>query len=224
MIELRNITKSFADGTSEREVLSNLNLTVQDGEFVAITGVSGSGKTTLLSILGTSLQPDGGTYLLNGQQIPGEEKMLARLRNQQIGVVFQEHRLLPQLTALENVLLPLLATKKETTSEDEKKALDLMQLTGVSALANKFPATLSGGEQARVAICRALIQSPSLLLADEPTGQLDKENARLIAELFLKINKELHTTIIVVTHSQELAECAGRACRLEQGRLCDVEK
>ncbi|MDO4214678.1 MAG: ABC transporter ATP-binding protein [Bacteroidales bacterium] len=219
-IELKDICKSFSDGRNQvREVLSHLDLCVEKGEFVSITGVSGSGKTTLLSVLGLLLQPEHGSYLLKGEDIYLSNKPLHNLRNQEIGFVFQDFRLLPQLTALDNILLPVLASKQESTMEEEAYALELMDFMGIQALKDQYPETLSGGEKTRVSICRALIQHPSLLLADEPTGQLDAENAQLIASLFQQINIEMGTTIIMVTHSAEMAHTARKQYKLVNGHL-----
>lgn len=219
-IELNDICKSFSDGQNKmRNVLNHLNLNVEKGDFVSITGVSGSGKTTLLSVLGTLLQPESGSYALKGEDIYKSIVPLHEIRNQEIGFVFQDFRLLPQLTAMDNILLPILALKSETTEQEQGYALQLMEFMGIGALKDQYPETLSGGEKTRVSICRALIQHPSLLLADEPTGQLDTENARLIADLFLQINREMGTTIIMVTHSAEMADTAQKKYRLRNGQL-----
>lgn len=219
MLRLSNIHKSFMDGTTEREVLRGVTLNVEDGEFIAITGVSGSGKTTLLSILGTLLRPDNGEYILDGRNLSLPGISFEEVRNRQIGFVFQDFRLLPQLTVMENILLPCLADATKVGEDDEQRARELMELTGISHIASQYPGTLSGGEKARTAICRALINKPSLLLADEPTGQLDSETAQKIADLFRHVNKETKTSIIVVTHSKELASTADRTYELKNGSL-----
>lgn len=217
MIKLENITKSFADGTRTRMVLDGVNLTVEDGEFIAITGESGAGKTTLLSILGTLLKADSGSYIINNEDVANAD--LPNLRNKQIGVVFQDHRLLPQFSALQNILLPLLADHKDCPKEAEKRAEELMQFMGISDLKDQSVAVLSGGEKTRVAICRALINNPSILLADEPTGQLDSDNTQTIAALFKQVNAEFHTTIIMVTHSDAMAKVASKQYNLCKGQL-----
>lgn len=217
MIKLENITKSFADGTRTRMVLDGVNLTVEDGEFIAITGESGAGKTTLLSILGTLLKADSGSYIINNEDVANAD--LPNLRNKQIGVVFQDHRLLPQFSALQNILLPLLADHKDCPKEAEKRAEELMQFVGISYLKDQSVAVLSGGEKTRVAICRALINNPSILLADEPTGQLDSDNSQTIAALFKQVNAEFHTTIIMVTHSDAMAKVASKQYNLCKGQL-----
>lgn len=220
LILLSNIAKSFRDGEKrENNVLRKIDMEVEKGEFIAITGPSGSGKTTLLSILGTMLPPDSGKYFLNGVELTGYSVDLAKVRNNQIGFVFQDHRLMPQYTVLENILLPILAATSRCTQEEVEYARQLMELTRISKLAEQYPRTLSGGEASRVAVCRALIRKPLLILADEPTGQLDRENARNIASLFSEINQYMQTTIVMVTHSDETSSFAHRIYKLNGGVL-----
>lgn len=218
-IILNNIHKSFTDGTSTREVLKGISLSLNQGEFIAITGVSGSGKTTLLNILGTLLRPDNGEYHINNTEVtlPGTD--LSAFRNKHIGFVFQDFRLLPQYTAEENILVPLLANASQVTKEQKQYANQLMQSLGILHIKDQLPASLSGGEKARVSICRALINHPSLLLADEPTGQLDSENALTIATLLQQVNKEFGTTIIMVTHDSTIASKATRQISLINGQI-----
>ena len=218
LIELVAIQKSFHDGDNRlNHVLRGVNLHVEQGDFVAIKGASGSGKTTLLSILGTLLPPDSGRYFLNGQAITNGLVNLASVRNRQVGFVFQDHRLLAPYTVKENILLPLLADATQVEAAAEARAEELMRLTRIERLANAYPATLSGGEASRVAVCRALIRQPLLLLADEPTGQLDRENAQNIASLFKELNQTLGTTILMVTHSDETSAYAKRILNLIGG-------
>ena len=218
LIELVAIQKSFHDGDNRlNHVLRDVNLRVEQGDFVAIKGASGSGKTTLLSILGTLLTPDAGRYFLNGQEITNGLVNLASVRNRQIGFVFQDHRLLAPYTVKENILLPLLADATQVDRAAEERAEELMRLTRIERLANAYPTTLSGGEASRVAVCRALIRQPLLLLADEPTGQLDRENAQNIASLFKELNQTLGTTILMVTHSDETSAYAKRILNLTGG-------
>ena len=218
LIELVAIQKSFHDGDNRlNHVLRDVNLRVEQGDFLAIKGASGSGKTTLLSILGTLLTPDAGRYFLNGQEITNGLVNLASVRNRQIGFVFQDHRLLAPYTVKENILLPLLADATQVEAAAEARAEELMRLTRIERLANAYPATLSGGEASRVAVCRALIRQPLLLLADEPTGQLDRENAQNIASLFKELNQTLGTTILMVTHSDETSAYAKRILNLIGG-------
>ena len=220
MIKLINIQKSYHDGENrQNHVLRGINMEVENGGFVAIKGASASGKTTLLSILGTLLQPDVGSYLLNNIELNVPNANLPEIRNKQIGFVFQDHRLLSQFTALENILLPTLAFKNQSDKEEIEYAHHLLELTGISGAANQYPHTLSGGEASRTVLCRALIMKPLLLLADEPTGQLDVENARNIASLLAEINASLHTTIVMVTHSDEISSVAKKIFILENGVL-----
>ena len=218
LIELVDIQKSFHDGEHRlNHVLRGVNLRIEQGDFVAIKGASGSGKTPLLSILGTLLPPDTGRYFLNGRELTGSPIDLAQIRNRQIGFVFQDHRLLAPYTVKENILLPLLADASQVDAAAEARAEELMRLTRIERLANAYPATLSGGEASRVAVCRALIRQPFLLLADEPTGQLDRENAQNIASLFKELNQTLGTTILMVTHSDETSAYAKRILNLIGG-------
>jgi len=220
MIRLSGIRKKYPDGkNSFNHVLRGVNMHIQNGDFVAIKGASGSGKTTLLSILGTLIQPDTGSYLLNGMEINTPGVDYAAVRNQKLGFVFQDHRLMPQLTALENILLPTLAFQNKANESQILYAKHIMELTGITSVAAQYPESLSGGEACRVALCRALIMKPLLVLADEPTGQLDAENARNVALLLAKVNKELGTTIVMVTHSDETSAVAGRNLTLKEGVL-----
>ena len=222
LIRLTDVEKSFQDGRDGlRRVLRGVNLTLDEGEMVSVRGVSGSGKTTLLSVLGTTLKADAGFYIFDGEDVTKRADNTA-LRSEKIGFLFQDHRLMPQYTAWENILLPVLATASHSTEEDERYARELMALLGIEQLADQYPTTLSGGEASRVTLCRALIRKPKLLLADEPTGQLDRENATQVAALLEMVNKRLKTTIIVVTHSEELAEAAARRFVLREGVLDEL--
>lgn len=218
LIELSGIKKSFRDGKNRSNtVLRGINMQVERGEFVALKGPSGSGKTTLLSILGTLLFPDEGSYSLDGVVLTERKADHAEVRNRRIGFVFQDHRLMPQYTVWENILLPTLAYASQSSPEDMAYARQLMKLTRISKLSGQYPCTLSGGEASRVAVCRALICKPLLILADEPTGQLDQENARNIATLFSEINQELGTTLVMATHSDETSSVAHRILMLKGG-------
>ena len=220
MLRLSEITKKYPDGeNSFNQVLCGVNMEVNKGEFVAIKGPSGSGKTTLLSILGTLLTPDSGSYFLDNTDMTAPEADYSFVRNKQIGFVFQDHRLMPQLTAMENILLPTLAFQNKAGDSQIDYAKQLMELTGITSVAGQYPETLSGGETSRVAVCRALIMKPLLILADEPTGQLDRENAKNIALLLSEINNRIQTTIIMVTHSEETSSVAHRIFTLKDGIL-----
>ena len=224
MLCLENITKRFADGQRALTVLDGLSLQVKEGEFIAITGESGAGKTTLLNILGTLVPVDEGRYLIQDEEVTvssdnNASERLCQLRNKEIGFVYQDHRLLPQFTVWQNILLPTLATKSAAAEEEEQRAIELLEFMGIVALKDSPVTQLSGGEQTRVAICRALINRPAILLADEPTGQLDAANAQTIAKLFQQVNTQLHTTIIMATHSAEMAKMAQKKYRLADGKL-----
>lgn len=220
LIVLSNIEKSYQDGENRRNrVLRNLNMEIEKGEFIAIKGASGSGKSTLLFILGTLLLPESGSYLLNNNEMLKGGIDYSFVRNKQIGFVFQDHRLMPQYSVFENILLPTLAYTSKTSNEEMEYAKELMALTHISALANQYPHTLSGGEASRVAVCRALIMKPLLLLADEPTGQLDTKNAENIMHLLSDINKSIQTTIVMVTHAEKTAAVAHKIYTLKEGIL-----
>lgn len=220
MIRLSGITKQFSDGEERvNNVLRGVDLHVERGEMVAIKGPSGSGKSTLLNILGTQLYPDKGRYLFDEREIdiPGVD--YSRFRNQSIGFVFQDHRLLPQLTILQNILLPTLAFSDRSTDEEIARAHSLLQRVGLVVDSTRMPSTLSGGESQRVALCRALIMKPKAVLADEPTGQLDRENALTIARLLHQMSKEEDVAIVMVSHSDEVSSVADRIYNLADGVL-----
>lgn len=220
LLQLSGITKSYPDGeNSKTHILRGVDMEVSKGDFIAIAGASGSGKTTLLSILGTLLQPDSGSYLLNSREMLTAGVDYSEVRNQTIGFVFQEHRLMPQYSVLDNILLPALAYRSKVDAAQVEYARHLMKITGIKALAEQYPPTLSGGEASRTALCRALVMKPLLVLADEPTGQLDANNSQNIVSLLTQVNKELGTTIIMVTHSMEVACAAHRQLTLKNGLL-----
>ncbi len=198
------------------QVLKGINLEVEEGDFLAIMGASGSGKSTLLNIIGLLDKPDSGTYILDGQEVSKLNKReLAYLRNRKIGFVFQAFYLVPWATAVENVLLPLLY-RGNINREDEKKAVELLKRLGLEKRINAKPNELSGGEQQRVAIARALITNPKLLLADEPTGNLDSKSSQEVMSIFKKLN-ENGITIIMVTHDPEIADFAKKVKIIKDG-------
>lgn len=220
-IILKDISKQYDDGVGhQRMVLDGVDLEIDHGDFVAVTGVSGTGKTTLLNIMGTLLAPDRGTYLFDDQRINDlEEEALRKIRNQSIGFVFQDHRLLPQLTAWQNVLLPVMACRKRPSDDDLAWAQQLTDMLHIDHVRHQLPSTLSGGEKSRVALCRALVMQPRLLLADEPTGQLDSRHAHEVGKLLKEVNQRLGTTIVVVTHDTQLASVAPNIYELSKGKL-----
>jgi ABC-type lipoprotein export system ATPase subunit len=220
MLQLQQITKTFEDGINRRNhVLRGVNLSVEAGEFIAVVGASGAGKSTLLKIIGTLLLPDEGSIFFDGEDLTAAKANLAEVRNRKIGFVFQDHCLLPQLTAWENVLLPALAAASKSASGQEARAQRLMQMLGVEHAASQLSDSLSGGEAQRVALCRALVMNPKLLLADEPTGQLDSRNAQQVAALFAEVAKTTGSAVIMVTHSKETAAAANRILTLSEGIL-----
>jgi ABC-type lipoprotein export system ATPase subunit len=217
MIELQHINKTYTRPTGEAvHALIDVSLRIQRGEFLAIAGASGSGKSTLMHIFGLLDSPDGGHYLLDGEDVSGlSVKQQARLRNRKVGFVFQSFHLLPRTSALENVELPLLYSDRGSTRGLGRKALEAVHL---SDRIHHRPSELSGGQQQRVAIARALINEPDLLLADEPTGNLDRQSASEVMALFQALNKA-GRTIVVVTHDSEVAAHCGRIARIEDGRI-----
>ena len=215
MIKVTNIKKSFGD----LEVLRGVSLEVEKGEIVSIVGASGAGKTTLLQIIGTLLSADGGEVEIAGTKLFGlNEKRTAEFRNRHIGFVFQFHNLLPEFSALENVMMPALiggAKRKEA----KQRALELLEAVGLTDRADHKPAQLSGGEQQRVAIARALINRPSVVLADEPTGNLDTHNRDEIQRLLFEVREKIGQTIVMVTHDERLAEMADRKIVMSDGQV-----
>lgn len=222
ILEIKNLNRDYLrpDGVSKIPVLSNISLTLRQGETLAITGPSGSGKSTLLNIIGTLDRPTSGEVFFKNRQL-GEmgDDELSRIRNREIGFVFQEHHLLPQCTALENIMIPTLPWKQENEEIPMERGVELLNFVGLEDRMHHYPSQLSGGEQLRIAVLRSLINDPSLLLADEPTGSLDNVTAREIIKLLLRLNHEKKLTLIVVTHSDELAGMMQRKYVLIEGRL-----
>ena len=221
MIQLRDITKSYErPGEGVLKVLNEIDFKVEKGEFVAIVGPSGSGKSTLMNILGLLDTPDSGDYELVGSRVSSlSAKELARTRNSTIGFVFQQFHLLPRTTAAENVELPLVYSDGDKSGGDtRKKAIDALCRVGLEDRLTHYPSELSGGQQQRVAIARALVNDPDVILADEPTGNLDQESGRQVMELFRDLNNN-GSTILFITHDQQLASQASRVVRIDDGRL-----
>ena len=220
LVEVRGVSKSFRTGDHKVRVLDEVQMSVAAQESVAIVGPSGSGKSTLLNLLGTLDQPDQGTIVIDGKNLAmmaGDE--LARFRNRNIGFVFQSHHLLPHLTVLENVLVPVLAQESKVSEEVLLRATQLLQRVGLADREKHLPGRLSGGERQRVAVVRALINQPRLILADEPTGALDRVSAAEVGRLLLELNREHGITLVVATHSEELAARMDRIISMENGTL-----
>lgn len=215
MIELQGITKSFGS----LQVLKGIDLTIDKGEVVSIVGPSGAGKTTLLQIMGTLDKPDAGRILLNGTEINRlKERELAAFRNREIGFVFQFHQLLPEFTALENVTIPALI-QGVSSGEARRRAVEMLEFMGLSERASHKPAELSGGEKQRVAVARALINHPSVVLADEPSGSLDTHNKEELHRLFFQLRDKLGQTFVIVTHDEGLASQTDRTIHMLDGRI-----
>ncbi len=215
MIEIKNIEKSY--GTLN--VLKGIDLTIGEGEIISIVGASGAGKSTLLHILGTLDNADKGEYSFKGEKINGySEKKLSQFRNQHIGFVFQFHQLLPEFTALENVCMPALIGGKKL-SDVKDRALELLRFLNVESRANHKPSELSGGEQQRVAVARALINNPEIIFADEPSGNLDSANAKELHQLFFRLRDEFKQSFVIVTHNEELADMADRKLVMQDGKI-----
>ncbi len=214
------LVRRLGAGAAAREVLRGIELTVAAGEFVALVGPSGSGKSTLLYLLGGLDRPDAGRVEVGGVDLSTvRDDALARLRNRLLGFVYQFHFLLPEFSALENVLMPLWARGAGRCAADRSYAAGLLERVGLAGYEARLPRELSGGEQQRVAVARALVNRPEVLLADEPTGNLDTANARMVYELFRQLNRDLGQTILVVTHDPEWAGSSDRVIRLLDGRV-----
>ncbi len=220
-LALKSLTRSFVSAEGTLDILRGVNLELNRGESIAVTGPSGSGKSTLLYLVGLLDQPTSGTVSLLGKdpfQLSVADQ--ARFRNEHIGFVFQDHHLLPQCTVLENVLIPRLAEGR-TTAADEARARGLLERVGLASRLSHLPAQLSGGERQRVAVCRALINQPELLLADEPTGNLDRRTAEAVGTMLLELAREQNTLLICVTHSADLAARFSRRFELLDGQLVE---
>jgi len=220
MIELKGLAKTYTISKQPVHAVRTLDLTIPDGQFVSIVGHSGSGKSTLLSMMGGLARPDTGSVTIDGVDIWGfDDRSRSRLRNEKFGFIYQFASLMPTLTAAENVLLPTVFGKVRPRSE----AVRLLERVGLGDKVFRYPSQLSGGEQQRVAIARAFINEPRIILADEPTGELDEETESSIMELLQEINRGVGVTIVMVTHSSELALRAGRRLRMKQGFVEEVQ-
>lgn len=222
MIQLYKVSRTVPSGAESLTILHPLDLTIPDGQFIAVIGPSGSGKSTLLGLIAGLDYPSSGTIEIDGRDITKmNEDQLAILRSQKVGIVFQAFHLVPSLTAFENVVVPM---EIANLADPEQRASQLLEDVGLKQRAHHYPSQLSGGEQQRVAIARAFANNPSILLADEPTGNLDTQNGRLIFDLLIKMNRNRGTTLLLVTHEMDLAEHADRQIHLREGRIVeDIE-
>lgn len=219
ILQGKQISKAYAEGGVEVPVLEEVNLEIQAGESLSITGPSGAGKSTLLHVLGTIDTPNSGQVFYQGQDLFGlPEEELAAFRNKKLGFVFQFHHLLPEFNALENVMMPLIL-RGEIAIQRQEKATRALESVGLESKASSLPGELSGGEQQRVAVARAVVTEPELLLADEPTGNLDRHTGDQLMDLLFRLNKERGLTLVYVTHNETLAERAGRTLHLEDGKV-----
>lgn len=217
MLMAKGIKKSFG----KLQILKGVDLSVRKGEIISIVGASGAGKSTLLHIIGSISKPDSGSVEINNVDLfKLSASKLSAFRNQNIGFIFQFHHLLPEFTALENVCMPAMIAKR-AKKESEFKAMELLEMLGLSHRINHKPSELSGGEQQRIAVARALINNPAIILADEPSGNLDSESASDLNDLFLDLRQQLNQTFIIVTHNETLANIADRQVRMKDGVILD---
>ena len=225
ILEVKNINKIYGIEI-KNQVLYDVSFNIETGSFNSIIGQSGSGKSTLLNIIGTLDKPTTGDVIINGENVKNmNTDQLADYRNSMIGFVFQFHYLLPEFTALENVLIPYRISHGKVDKQTRQRAEELMDLVGLSSVKDNLATKMSGGQQQRTAIARALINQPKMILADEPTGNLDSDSTEMIYELLRKINQELQTTFIIITHDQRIAEKADRIIEIKDGKInLDISK
>jgi putative ABC transport system ATP-binding protein len=223
LIELRGVTKVYESGDVQVRALAGVSLDVEAGESIAIMGASGSGKSTLMNVLGCLDRPTSGSYRLAGDDVGGlDRNRLAEIRNRTIGFVFQSFNLLARTSALENVELPLLYSGA-SAADRRRRASDALARVGLADRAHHHPSQLSGGQQQRVAIARALVGEPRIILADEPTGNLDSRTGQQIIELFCELNQQDGISLVIVTHESRVSSAAHRVLRIEDGRISDLE-
>jgi len=219
VIDIKNLVKNYKTEAGELEVLKSLNISISEGDFVALMGPSGSGKSTFMNILGCLDKPTSGNYILNGVDVASMNKDgLSRLRNEVIGFVFQGFNLLPRINLIDNVALPLVYAGVDKAKRTQK-AIEMLKSVGLEKYATHLPSQISGGQQQRVAIARALVNSPKLILADEPTGNLDTKTSIEIMNIFTQLNKQNGITIVLVTHEHDIADFASRQIHFRDGMV-----
>jgi lipoprotein-releasing system ATP-binding protein len=218
LIEVRDLVKTYGEGEAETRVLRGLNLTLDEGELAALLGPSGSGKSTLLTILGTLLRPTSGSYTMLGEELTrASDAALTEFRNRHVGFVFQFHHLLPDFSALENVIFPMAVREGRETASARRRGEELLERVGLGHRMDFLATALSGGQKQRVAIARALMNQPELVLADEPTGNLDRESATQVMELIKEINENEKTTFLISTHDEKIAQTCRRQVLVADG-------
>ncbi|MCC6616935.1 MAG: ABC transporter ATP-binding protein [Anaerolineae bacterium] len=218
-LQISGLQKTYTEGTRTRQILDGIDLTIEDGEFFVILGKSGSGKSTLLNLISGIDDPEAGHVIIHETDITRlSEYERTRFRRDQIGIVFQFFNLIPTLTVLENITLPL-ELRGDDRREAERRAIALLERVGLGHRAASFPDKLSGGEQQRIAIARALVTEPALVLADEPTGNLDEDTGKLVLTLLLELTRDAERTLIMATHNPEIVPLADRVCRIHEGKL-----
>ncbi|MDD6286350.1 ABC transporter ATP-binding protein [Candidatus Methanosphaera massiliense] len=220
IIEIRNLKKYYDNG--QTKALNGLNLTIKKGEFVSIIGSSGSGKSTLLNMIGTLDKPDDGTIIVDGVDVVNTKQNLSKFRCDEIGFIFQLHNLIPNLSVLENVEIPLLSKSNRISKKDEEKAIRLLEDVGLKDKLHQNPTKMSGGQRQRVAIARALVNNPRIILADEPTGALDTKTSQKIMKLLKELHTEHNVTLIVVTHDPTVASQADRIVTVQDGQIINT--
>ncbi|WEJ58811.1 ABC transporter ATP-binding protein [Devosia sp. FJ2-5-3] len=220
LIEVRDLVKTYGEGEAETRVLRGLNLTLDEGELAALLGPSGSGKSTLLTILGTLLRPTSGSYTMLGEELTrASDAALTEFRNRHVGFVFQFHHLLPDFSALENVIFPMAVREGRETASARRRGEELLERVGLGHRMDFLATALSGGQKQRVAIARALMNQPELVLADEPTGNLDRESATQVMELIKEINENEKTTFLISTHDEKIAQTCRRQVLVADGAV-----
>ncbi|WP_455644889.1 ABC transporter ATP-binding protein [Methanosphaera sp.] len=219
IMEITDLKKFYDNGATK--ALNGINLSIKEGEFVSIIGSSGSGKSTLLNMMGALDVPDSGKIVVDGINLTDTKDDLSKFRAEKIGFIFQLHNLIPNLSAIENVEIPLLGTSNTVSKEDDERAISILEKVGLGDRINQNPAKMSGGQRQRVAIARALINNPKIILADEPTGALDTKTSAVIMDLLKELHKQNNTTLIVVTHDPTVAQLADRIITVQDGQILE---